>query len=106
MSANVKHLNNDNFDSEIKSGVTLVDFYADWCGPCKMIAPIIEQLGSEFGNKAHVAKVDVDKAGQVAEKYQVTSIPTIILFKNGSEIKRVVGVRDKTTLTNMINAAL
>lgn len=106
MSENVKYLNDENFEDSIAKGVTLVDFYADWCGPCKMIAPIIEQLANEMKGQATIAKVDVEQAGGVAEKFQVTSIPTIILFKDGLEVKRIVGVRDKKALSSMVSSAL
>ena len=106
MSENVKYLNDANFSESIAKGVTLVDFYADWCGPCKMIAPIIEQLASEFHGKAAIAKVDIEQAGDVATNFSVTSIPTLILFKDGKEVSRVVGVRDKQALTSLVNSAL
>lgn len=102
----VKHLDDENFSSQIASGVTLVDFYADWCGPCRMIAPIVEKLAVTFSGSAHIAKVDVDKAQNVASQFQVTSIPTLILFKNGQEIERVVGLRDQQTLEGLVRAAL
>lgn len=102
MSDKLKYLNDDNFDKEIAKGVTLVDFYADWCGPCRMIAPIIEELAVEMDGKAKIAKVDVDGSQGVASRCQITSIPTIILFKDGKEMKRIVGVKDKDTLKSLI----
>lgn len=106
MSENVKYLNDDDFSETISKGVTLVDFYADWCGPCKMIAPIIEELSNEFHGVASIAKLDIDKNQAVPSSLGITSIPTIVIFKNGQEIQRVVGVRDKATLKNLINSAL
>ena len=106
MSDNVKHLDDANFKDTVAKGVTLVDFYADWCGPCKMIAPLIEQLGGEFKGQATVGKLDIDSAQDTTSTFGVTSIPTIILFKDGKEVKRVVGVRDKQSLAAMITAAL
>ncbi|QLH37040.1 MAG: thioredoxin [Parachlamydiaceae bacterium] len=106
MAENVKHLDDENFQSTIDKGVTLVDFFADWCGPCKMIAPIIEDLGREMNGKATVAKLDIENAQGVTGKYGVTSIPTIIVFKDGNEVKRFVGVRSKEDLKNAINSAL
>ncbi|MBA3815231.1 MAG: thioredoxin [Parachlamydiaceae bacterium] len=106
MSKNVVHLNDGNFESTIASGVTLIDFYADWCGPCKMIAPIIEELATELSGQATIAKLDIEQAQDTTSKLQVTSIPTIILFKNGKEFKRVVGLRDKQALKELINSAL
>jgi thioredoxin 1 len=102
----IKLLDDHNFESSIKSGVTLVDFYANWCGPCRMIAPIMEDLSKEYAGKATIAKIDVDQAQEVSTKYNVTSIPTVILFLNGQEVKRVIGVRDKGTFATMLNAAL
>lgn len=100
------YLDDSNFKQKIAKGVTLVDFYADWCGPCRMIAPIVEELSSELHGKATIAKLDIEKAQEVTAEYQVTSIPTIILFKDGKELKRIVGLRDKDTLKNLIIAAI
>lgn len=106
MSKNLVLLNDGNFESSISKGVTLVDFYADWCGPCKMIAPIIEELAVDFAGQATIAKLDIEQAQDTTSKLQVTSIPTIILFKNGKEVNRVVGLRDKESLKKMIASAL
>jgi len=106
MSDNVKYLDDANFKEAIAKGVTLVDFYADWCGPCKMIAPIMEQLGAEFQGKVVIAKLDIDSSQETGSTFQVTSIPTIILFKDGKEVKRVVGVRDRQSLAAMVATAL
>lgn len=102
MAANVVYLDDSNFKNTISKGVTLVDFYADWCGPCRMIAPIIEELSTEFNGKAKIAKLDIEKAQEVTSELQVTSIPTVILFKDGNEVKRIVGLRDKETLKSMV----
>lgn len=106
MAGKLKYLDDNNFKGEIANGVTLVDFYADWCGPCRMIAPIIEELSVDLDGKAKIAKLDVDKAQTAATDFQVTSIPTIILFKDGKEVKRIVGLRDKATLKNLILSIL
>lgn len=106
MSGNLKYLDDNNFESEIASGVTLVDFYADWCGPCRMIAPIVEELSDEFQGRAKIAKVDIEKAQKVTASYGVTSIPTIIVLKNGQEVERQVGLKGKDDLKDMINKAL
>ena len=106
MSKELVYLDDNNFQKTIAKGVSLVDFYADWCGPCRMIAPIIEELASEFHGKATIAKVDIEKAQTVTAEFQVTSIPTIILFKDGKEIKIIVGIRDKDSFKSMIAAAL
>lgn len=105
MSERMKYLNDDNFDSVVNSGVTLVDFYADWCGPCRMIAPIMEELADEMTN-ATIAKVDIEKSQQVTSRFGVTSIPTIIIFNKGTEVRRFVGVKDKETLAEALNLAL
>lgn len=106
MTQQLVYLDDSNFQTTIAKGVTLVDFYADWCGPCRMIAPIIEELSTEFNGKAKIAKLDIEKAQTTTSSFQVTSIPTIILFKDGKEVKRIVGIRDKETLKGMITAAL
>lgn len=104
MAENLKKLDDENFQSTVDKGVTLVDFFADWCGPCKMITPIIEELANELQGKATIAKVDIENAQQVTARFQVTSIPTLIVFKDGKEVKRFVGVRSKEDLKNAIMA--
>ncbi len=106
MSEDLKHLDDENFQTTVKEGVTLVDFYADWCGPCRMIGPIVEKLATKFKGTATIAKVNVDNAQDTTGQYGVTSIPTIIIFKNGQEVKRFVGVKDENTLENAIKASL
>ncbi|MBN4066792.1 thioredoxin [Simkania negevensis] len=106
MAGNVDVLNEDNFSSETAKGVTLVDFYADWCGPCKMLAPILEELATEMNDKARIVKIDTDASGSIAQEFQIASIPTLILLKDGKEVKRVVGVRDIDALRSMIDNAL
>lgn len=84
----------------------LVDFYADWCGPCKMIAPSVEQLATEYEGKAKVLKLDVDANGQTAQNYRVMSIPTLLVFKGGKVVDTIVGAVPKATLAGKINAHL
>ena len=86
--------------------VTVVDFWAEWCGPCRMITPIIEQLGEEYEGKAIVGKLNVDNNPEVASKYGVRSIPTILFFKDGEIVDKQVGVTTKTALANKIDMAL
>lgn len=91
----ILHLTKNDFDSTISSGTVLVDFWAGWCMPCKMLAPIIEEIAEELKDSVKTAKVDVDAEGVLAIEYGVMSIPTVILFKDGQEFKRLVGVQPK-----------
>lgn len=104
MSEQFKYLTEDAFEQDIKSGLTLVDFYADWCGPCRMLTPILEKVAKEFNGKATIAKLDIDKAQKTASSYQITSIPTLILFKNGKEFGRLVGLRDEKAIREFIQS--
>ncbi len=97
----LKKLDSNNFASEINANTTLVDFYADWCGPCKMIAPIIEEIANERSDIT-VGKVNVDNDADIAVKYGVSSIPTLIVFKDGKETARVVGYRQKDDILAML----
>ena len=92
----LKKLNTQNFDNEVlnNNGVALVDFYADWCGPCKMVAPIVNEIANEHSDIT-VGKVNVDENNSLAIKYGVVSIPTLIVFKDGKEQTRIVGYRPK-----------
>ena len=96
----LKHYSENNFDEVIKSKV-LVDFYANWCGPCKMLSPILEQLVSEVD--IDIIKVDVDKYQDLAREYKIMSIPCLILFDNEKEIKRTLGFMPKEKLKEFIN---
>lgn len=97
-------LTNANFEEEVlKSEIpVLVDFYATWCGPCKMIAPLVEEISEEYAGKAKVCKVDVDDAAELAIAFGVSSIPTLIVFKNGEIHKKAVGYRSKKELEDML----
>jgi len=107
-SENVITLTAENFENEVlKSDIpVLVDFWAPWCGPCRMISPIIDQLADEYAGKIKVGKVNVDDEGQLAEKYGIMSIPTLYFFKNGESINHVVGVRPKAELEKLIQTVL
>lgn len=93
----------ENFKKEVLKSEkpVLVDFYADWCGPCNAMAPVIEELATELDGKAKVGKINVDENSDIAVEYNVMSIPTLIIFKNGKEEKRLVGLRDKEELLNL-----
>lgn len=97
-------LTEQNFDQEVlQSDVpVLVDFWAPWCGPCRMIAPTIEQLAEEFTGQAKVCKLNVDESTAIAARYSVTSIPTIIIFKNGQIVDRYVGAQSKERLRDAL----
>ena len=97
-------ITNQNFEEEVlKSEIpVLVDFYADWCGPCKMLSPIISEIAEEYQGKIKVGKVNVDEQTQLAIKFQVASIPTLILFKNGNPVKSSVGFQSKSELEEML----
>jgi thioredoxin 1 len=97
---NVINLTADSFDKILKQGLVLIDFWADWCVPCRMQSPILEKVASEMGDKVTVAKLNVDKFQSIASRYGVRSIPTMLLFRNGRMVKQFVGVQQKQTLLN------
>lgn len=101
-----KILGKNNFNDTIANGVTLVDFWAEWCGPCRMQLPILEEVSEEIGEKATVGKINVDHELELAQRFGVQSIPTLILFKDGEIIDKMVGVQAKETLVDKINKAL
>ncbi len=97
----VIHLASDSFEKEIASGTVLVDFWAEWCGPCRMIAPVLDELAEEIGDKGKICKVNVDTEPELARKFKVFSIPTLILFKDGEKTETLVGVRGKEELLQL-----
>lgn len=102
MSNSFTHLTEENFKSGVSNGLTLVDFYADWCGPCRMLTPVLEEVAKDVAGQAKIAKIDIDEAQKTASTFQVTSIPTLILFKDGREVGRLVGLRDRETIKEFI----
>ncbi len=104
--ANLIELNETNFEKETAKGITLVDFWAPWCGPCKMLGPILEKVAEELGDKVQVAKVNVDDSPKLAQKFGVRSIPAIFILKNGETVNQFVGVQDKSKLMKAINSEL
>ena len=108
MAENILYLKDDDFDKEITKakGVALVDFWAGWCMPCKMIAPTVEAIAKDYTGKVKVAKVEVDEASEVASRFNVMNIPTLIIFKDGKEVSRLVGVTSKEDIANKLDALL
>jgi thioredoxin 1 len=99
----ITNATDQNFVSETNSGLVLADFWAPWCGPCKMIAPVLEELDSEMGEKVKIVKVDVDENQETAGKYGVMSIPTLIVLKDGEVVDKVIGFQPKEALAELLN---
>ena len=99
----IVHGTDQNFSQEISEGLVLVDFWATWCGPCKMIAPVLEELDAEMSDKVKIVKVDVDENQETAGKYGIMSIPTLLLMKDGETVDKVVGFRPKDALAELVN---
>ena len=106
-SANTLEFNDTNFEQEVlgASEPVLVDFWAEWCQPCKMLAPTIDQVAEEFAGKAKVGKLDTDASREVAVKYGITAIPTVIVFKDGEAVKKFVGLTSKNDLAAALTDA-
>lgn len=96
-------LNNNNFDGTIKSGVVLVDFWATWCGPCKMLAPNVEEIAKEYEGRAVVGKVDVDENPDLAERFGIMSIPALFVFVNGEVKEKLIGYRLKMQIAEVLD---
>ena len=100
------NLTNQNFEEEVlKSNLpVLVDFFATWCGPCKMIAPVIEELAEKYEGKVKIRKVNVEEENELAMKYEISSIPTLVLFKEGKVVNTKIGLCSKSEIESMINS--
>ncbi|WP_321311615.1 thioredoxin [Halarcobacter sp.] len=99
-------LTQDTIDETVKEGVALVDFWAPWCGPCRMIAPVIEQLAQDFEGKAKICKVNTEEEQDLTVKYGIRSIPTILFFKNGEIVDQLIGATSKAALEDKLNSLL
>ncbi|MCP4969101.1 MAG: thioredoxin [Arcobacter sp.] len=99
-------LNQNNFDQTVSSGVSMVDFWAPWCGPCRMLAPVIDKLSEEFEGKANICKVNADEEQDLSVKYGVRSIPTILFIKDGVVVDQIIGTGSEQIFTDKINELL
>ena len=108
MSDNVKEYTTDDFKSEVveSDAPVLVDFWAEWCGPCKVIAPVVEELATDYKGKIKFGKVNVDDNNMVASEYGVRSIPTLLIFKNGSVVNQIVGAVPKEKITDILDTVI
>ncbi len=102
----VIHLTNEAFDQAVSNGIAMVDFWASWCGPCKMLAPVMEELGNQYEGKVLVGKVNVDDEPDLARRFGVMSIPTVVFLKDGKEFDRKVGVMPPKAFTDVLDANL
>ena len=104
----IVHINKDNFKELVIDGdkPVFVDFFATWCGPCKMQGPILEQMSDEMNDKVIIGKIDIDECLEIAQEYGILSVPTMILFQKGAETARAVGFRQKAQLEDLINGKL
>ncbi len=97
------HLDKENFNDLIKEGNHLVDFFAEWCGPCKMMGPVLEEIEETVKDKTDIIKVNIDNFNELADSYKVMSIPTLLFIKDGEVLREEVGYRDNDTLIGIIN---
>lgn len=102
----MEFLNKNNFDSKIANGIVLIDFFANWCGPCRMLSPFLDEMAEQFAGKVEIYKVNVDESPELAQRYDVFSIPNLILFKNGKQMDQMVGFNGPEALKDFISKAL
>ena len=102
----MKVINKAEFEQITKEGVVLVDFFATWCGPCKMLSPVLEELAEDVKGKAEIVKVDVDQEGDLAMRFGIMSVPTMIIFKDGEAVKQIMGYQPKQQLLRVLEAYL
>ncbi|OOP74337.1 thioredoxin [Clostridium beijerinckii] len=103
-----KIINSNDFVGNVENskGVVVVDFFATWCGPCKMLAPVFEEASNDMGDKAKFFKVDVDESGNIAQKYGISAVPTMIVFKDGKPVENLPGFMPKQNILSKVNAYL
>ena len=99
-------ISDQNFDLQVREGTTLVDFWAPWCGPCRLLSPVIDQLAAEYEGRVKVAKINVDQNPMTQGRYRVMSIPTLIIFENGVPVQTVSGLQPKRSLEKLLNQVL
>ncbi len=102
----VKKLLTEQFESATQEGVTLIDFYADWCGPCRRLSPIIERVSRQVSPNADIYKVNIDESGALARRFGIRSVPTLLLFKDGELVNSVSGLQSEKTILQIIKSAL
>ncbi len=104
----VIEINDDNFETEVEKAnqLTLVDFWATWCGPCRKLAPVLDEVSEEFKDKVKFVKIEADKNMQTAQKYSISGVPSLLIFKNGEPVERIVNMVPKNIIVNTLNKHL